>query len=314
MNSNIRIISDGDISYPKNKVQRQIQSKSMTNKSKSPKQEQNNDENQGHQGLLLRFATWNTGTLNNKSTQILEVLSTRNINIIFLQDTKMTGKGYIDMGEYTHYYCSIAKTAEDQTKYYGVGVLLHKSLEKEISVMKVDYINDRLIHLQLRIKSSNVILNISSLYAPQPGCKEKTKTEFWYQFDKLMMSIPDEQQIIFGGDFNAHVGTSNEGCETEHGGWGYGSNDTEGEIFLNVASMYNLSIVNTFFKKAPQDLITYSSGKKQKQIDYFLTRNSQINFAKKCEVLPDLNLKLQHKLLLLEIKVNILTEKMKHPK
>ncbi|CAG5046624.1 unnamed protein product [Parnassius apollo] len=61
------------------------------------------------------------------------------------------------------------------------------------------------------------------------------------------------------------------------GGFGYGTLNKGGEQILELCTRHHLAIVNTFFNKEPEHLITYKSGNKQSQIDYILTNLSKLN-------------------------------------
>ena len=54
---------------------------------------------------------------------------------------------------------------------------------------------------------------------------------------------------FFIGDLNGHVGTTNTGFETAHGGFGFGSRNPEGEEVLDFAVAFDLMLANTFFQK-----------------------------------------------------------------
>ena len=45
-----------------------------------------------------------------------------------------------------------------------------------------------------------------------------------------------------------------------HGGNGFGDRNTEGEAILEFATCFDLVVVNTFFRKEMQKLVTYESG------------------------------------------------------
>lgn len=136
-----------------------------------------------------------------------------------------------------------------------------------------------------------------SVYAPQFGCDDVVKDKFWRDFDAVVMSIPESEELYIGGDFNGHVGRMNGGYERVHGGWGFGSMNQDGEALLQAASAFDLAIVNTFFEKRDQHLITYKSGNHTTQIDYFLMRRNKIASAKDCKVIPGESLVSQHRLL-----------------
>ena len=57
-----------------------------------------------------------------------------------------------------------------------------------------------------------------------------------------------------------------------HGGWGVGQKNEEGERVTDFAMPFDLSIVNNFFEKRPNHLVTYKSGGRESQIDFLMCR------------------------------------------
>ncbi|XP_062532854.1 uncharacterized protein LOC134201634 [Bombyx mori] len=116
--------------------------------------------------------------------------------------------------------------------------------------------------------------------------------------------VRQSEEICIGGDFNGHVGATNEGYERVHGGWGYGNRNDDGDQLLQAATTFNLAVANTWFQKRPEHLITYKSGNHATQIDYFLIKRSKLVCVKNCEVLPGEALVTQHRLLLMDITIS----------
>jgi len=56
-----------------------------------------------------------------------------------------------------------------------------------------------------------------------------------------------------------------------HGGLGYGVINSAGVDF---AVAYDLSVVNSYFRKREEHLVTFKSGSSRTQIDYFLMRSN----------------------------------------
>lgn len=163
-------------------------------------------------------------------------------------------------------------------KRNGVGVVLDKELKK--CVTDVKRINDRIIVVKMVWKK--LILNIISVYAPQVGCDDLVKGKFWEDFDSILMNIPQSENVVYlGGDFNGHVGRMKG-----EGAWGVGLREAESRTLLQVASAFDLVIVNTFFKKRDEYLITYQSGNHRTQIDYFLLRRTDTHAVVDCKVIP----------------------------
>ena len=51
--------------------------------------------------------------------------------------------------------------------------------------------------------------------------------------------------VVFAGDMNGHIGSSNVGYDGTHGGFGYGSRNADGSRILEFADGLNLVICNT---------------------------------------------------------------------
>jgi hypothetical protein len=58
------------------------------------------------------------------------------------------------------------------------------------------------------------------------------------------------EKLFIGGDLNGYVGSTRVGFDGVHEGFGYGSRNQEGEGILNFTLAYDLSVVNTFFRKS----------------------------------------------------------------
>ena len=65
----------------------------------------------------------------------------------------------------------------------------------------------------------------------------------------MVSCIPQNEMVVFAGDMNGHVGSSNAGYEGTHGGFGYGSRNADGSRILEFADGLNLVICNTLFTK-----------------------------------------------------------------
>ena len=101
----------------------------------------------------------------------------------------------------------------------------------------------------------------------------------------MVTSVPDKEEIVIGADLNGHVGDKRDGFESEHGGHGYGQRNDEGWDVLRFAQAYNLAIVDTFFNKREEHLITYKSGQRSSPIDYILTRTPNLKSVNDCKEL-----------------------------
>lgn len=109
---------------------------------------------------------------------------------------------------------------------------------------------------------------------------------------------------MVGADLNGHVGQMSEEFGRVHGGFGYGQRNGEGEEILRISVAADLAVVNTFFQKGAEHLITYRSGPHQSQIDYLLIRRRDIGHVSNCKVIQGESLTTQHRVLVMDVRVN----------
>ena len=164
----------------------------------------------------------------------------------------------------------------------GVGILVKRDLVEQVAEVRRK--SDRIMSIKLVVGSK--ILNIVNVYAPQVGLDEETKRLFWEDLDEVVQGIPQSEGLLIGGDFNGHIGSRREGYEMVHGGFGYGVRNSGGVSILDFAVAYDLSIVNSFFRKREEHLITFKSGSTRTQFDYFLMRTNSRRWCRDCKVLP----------------------------
>jgi len=103
--------------------------------------------------------------------------------------------------------------------------------------------------MSVKLVVGSEILNVVSVYVPQVGLDEETKRLFWEDLEEVVQSILQTEGLLIGGDFNGHIRSRREGYETIHGGFGYGVRNSGGMSILDFVMAYELSIVNSFFKK-----------------------------------------------------------------
>ena len=71
------------------------------------------------------------------------------------------------------------------------------------------------------------LLNVFSVYAPHSGKPDEEKESFWDDVFHLVSCIPQNEMVVFAGDMNGHIGSSNVGYDGKQGGFGYGSKNTD---------------------------------------------------------------------------------------
>ena len=90
------------------------------------------------------------------------------------------------------------------------------------------------------------------------------------QMEAVIMKVPHNENLVLAGDLNWHGGESQIGFERWHGGFSVGERNEEGENILHLAQAFDLAIVNTFYSKRREHLLTYKSGGKATVIDYII--------------------------------------------
>ncbi|KAG2465927.1 CFDP2 protein, partial [Polypterus senegalus] len=159
--------------------------------------------------------------------------------------------------------------------------------------------------MSLKIDTGDITMQVISCYAPQTNCSEADKEDFWESHDAHLRALGPKEYIVIGGDLNGHVGRDKNGYERFHGGQGYGSRNEDGESALDCAEMHDLAVANTFFEKKLSHLVTYSSGRRETQIDYFLTRRQHLKLVTDVKVTPSTNICPQHRLLVMDLKLDL---------
>ncbi|KAL6734493.1 hypothetical protein Aduo_005028 [Ancylostoma duodenale] len=115
-------------------------------------------------------------------------------------------------------------------------------------------------------------MRIISAYAPQVGCAAEEKSSFYEDLEQYVHSIADEEVLLIGGDLKDHIGEQREGFDRWHAGHGYGTRNEEGQRILEFAAVSDLIIANTQFQKRKSYLVTFTSGRREAQIDFWMLR------------------------------------------
>ena len=99
------------------------------------------------------------------------------------------------------------------------------------------------------------------------GCLMEERDKFWTALDEVVESIPKEEIVVIGADFNGHVGEGNRGDENVMGRYGYMARNAEGQMVVDFAAGMEMAVVNTYFKKREEHRVTYKSGGRSMQVE-----------------------------------------------
>ena len=181
----------------------------------------------------------------------------------------------------------------------GVGILLAKKWIEKVS--EVTRVSDRILLLKVLIGES--ILHIVSIYVPQIGLTVAEKDKFYEALQTTVSGIPEKDFLLPCGDWNGHIGRLSDGFEGVHGGYAFGSRNSEGERVLEFAVANDLVIGNSYFQKKDNHLVTYESGGSQSQIDFILCRKGHFKYIQNVKVIPGEECAPQHKLLVADLRI-----------
>ncbi|VDP59630.1 unnamed protein product, partial [Heligmosomoides polygyrus] len=177
-----------------------------------------------------RVATLNVGTLTGRSCELAEALERRRIDLCGVQETRWSCCKSRDIGRgFKAILCGSPRTTT------GVGVIVSERFRD--AIMSVERFNDRL--MKVVVAAEQRMYHFFCAYAPQAGCYEGAKDEFWTLLDEKTAKVPSEDAVVIAGDLNGHVGTAKDGRSC-HGGFGYGARNTDGERILEYADSHNL--------------------------------------------------------------------------
>ncbi|VDP55773.1 unnamed protein product [Heligmosomoides polygyrus] len=222
----------------------------------------------------------------------------RRIQVLCLQETRWKGAKAREIGEGVKLYYN----GED-TKRNGVGIAVAESLKD--SVAAVQRINDRIMSLRLDTKED--YWTIMSVYAPQTGCSEHDKDDFYLSLEEAIRSVPEGDYLTIAGDMNVHVGSGRRGVERVHGGKGIGLTNPDGERILDLAIAHDLAVCSSLFAKRETQKVTYASGGRRTEVDHILVKRAALKTVRDVKVIPGENVASQHRPLAADLSIPLPT-------
>ncbi|KAK6765797.1 hypothetical protein RB195_025611 [Necator americanus] len=242
----------------------------------------------------LRLATFNVRTITGRSREPANSLRKRHVDMCCVQETHCKGSKSRELGDgYKIIY-------HGTSNRNGVGITLNMTFRNSITA--VDRLSDRL--MAVKVDTGEVELRVVSAYAKQVGCSEEEKAYFWEDLEQYVQSLEGEEVLLIGGDFNGHVGSRKDGFESCHGGYGYGARNDDGLRILEYAVASDLIIANTQYRKRKSHLITYTSGGRETQIDFWMLRGRDRRLLQDSKVIPTDQVAAQHHLLFMDLKIS----------
>ncbi|XP_063586290.1 craniofacial development protein 2-like [Penaeus indicus] len=249
----------------------------------------------------LRIGTLNVGTMTGRYRDMVNLMIERRVDVLCVQETRWTRNKAKELGE----GFKLIYGGADDDKRNGIGIILSRDLKDLVT--EVNRRNDRIMWVWLVLEIFSV--NIFNVYAPQTGCTEEEKAQFWTALQEEMEKVDESERCMVGGDMNGHIGSGYDAFSRIHGGNvshdGNGDGNEDVEKITDFALSLNMVIGNTLFRRRNEHLITYLSGERASQIDFLLYRSRNIKEIKNCKAIPGDHVTLQHRLVAIDLAIPV---------
>ena len=202
------------------------------------------------------------------------MLSTFNIDIVALSETKFSGSGQLKEHDYTFFWSGVP---EEEHLASGVGFAIKNSLSNELSEIPVA-VDERLMTLRIPLPKSSGLFIISA-YAPTMTNSEEIKDRFYENLRKILLKVSPIDSILLLGDFNARVGSDSKIWPNVIGNHLRGKINSNGIRLLSLCTEFSLTITNSIFQQRDQFKGTWRHprAKQWHTLDYVIVRQKDRN-------------------------------------
>ena len=206
---------------------------------------QYNQKQKSHRNL--RIFSWNTGGLSQPKLDELRLwLLLQEVDIAILQETHWQWQGEWEDSEWSYMH-----SGDSDSKGAGILILVRKQCCPASGIRWHDWVEGRLIHLQLRLhpRPVDVVACYQHCLSSQAG-RLADRKGWWTKFDTLLRSLPTRHVLAIAGDFNCalpenrpYVGTGNfkwQGnlhCGAQHG---------DSDQFIRIIRDHGLNALNSW--------------------------------------------------------------------
>ena len=173
-----------------------------------------------------------------KTAIINKELARLNIDVAYLQETRLADSGSLMERDYTFFWQDLS---QDKPRQYDVGFAVRNSL---IATTETSSGGSSRI-LALRMKMSAGFVNIISTYDLTLTSTPEAKDQFYEALQETLSGIPSSEGIYLLGDFNARVGTDWQAWPTCLVHFGVGRMNENGQRLLELCCHYGLCITAT---------------------------------------------------------------------
>ena len=251
---------------------------------------------------VCRVGCWNVRTLyqTGRLAQVINEMEMNNIEMLGVCETRWTGSGSRKLATGQTIVYSGRK---DDHHSRGVGLISNRRLSRCMIGWKP--VSDRI--LTARFHSKYAKLTVVICYSPTEDSEEEEKEVFYDQLQKTVEDTPVHDVLLLLGDFNAKVGTNNEGKERVMGKQGCGIINGNGSRLVNFCEDNNLVIGGTIFQHKNIHKLTWTSpdGQTRNQIDHALINKRWRGTLQDVRVLRGADAGSDHSLVLIKLKLKL---------
>jgi hypothetical protein len=100
-----------------------------------------------------------------------------------------------------------------------------------------------------------------------------------FKLQTVINGIPTQEQLLLLGDFNARVGADHDSWPCCLGHYGSGKINENGQRLLELCTLRDMCITNSFFQTKPQHKVSWRHprSKHWHQLDLIITRRRHLN-------------------------------------
>ena len=111
--------------------------------------------------------------------------------------------------------------------------------------------------LTIRLSTTAGPVTLVSGYAPTMSATADTRDELYQNLAAIISSVPNNEQRVLLGDFNARVGADHDTWPYCLGQFGVGKMDENGQRLLELCNYHDLCIANSHFRTKPQHKVSW---------------------------------------------------------
>ncbi len=104
---------------------------------------------------------------------------------------------------------------------------------------------------------------------------------------------------------NGHIGKRGAGDDKVMGVYGVGEKNSGGDRIVEFASSMNMTILNTYYKKADRHKMTYKCGGRTSQVDNTLCRREGRKEVRDCTVILGECMTSQHRPVICKLEIRV---------